>query len=98
MEYCALGQCRVLVQGPVLSASGLGLGSGYGVDSRLLGAGPNDKILLYIPSRQTSTQTFNIIGINSRSDLSKILTSLHTSLMSGWFLVVKIMIMRNLLN
>ena len=69
---------------------GLRLGSGYGLDSRLLGAGPNDEILLYIPSRQASTQTSNVIAINSRSDLSKILTSLHTSLMSGWFLVAKI--------
>ena len=73
----------------------LRLGSGYDLDSRLLGAGPNDKILLYISSRQVRTQTSNVIA---RSDLSKILTSLHTSLMSGWFLVVKIMIVRNLLN
>ena len=87
---------NVLVQGLVLE--GLRLGSAYGLDSRLLEAGPNDEILQYIPTRQVSTQTSNVIAINSRSDLSKVLTNLHTSLMLGWFLVVKIMIARNLLN
>ena len=38
---------------------------------------------------EVRTQTSNVIAIKSRSDLSKILTSLHTSLLSGWFLTVK---------